>query len=125
MQDEGSEVEVKLDGTPLKKGEETKLGVGMTISYGSTEYKASPCNLTTMRVGATWILGCNINVLWHARHGAILSCVCTNTMLLALLVQYHFSDPDALATCTCTCHLQLQQCIGRLTECRAIKRPRL
>ncbi|CAL5220438.1 g2453 [Coccomyxa viridis] len=37
--DEGSEVEVKLDGTPLKKGEETKLGVGMTISYGSTEYK--------------------------------------------------------------------------------------
>ena len=54
MQDEGSEVEVKLDGTPLKKGEETKLGVGMTISYGSTEYKASPCYLTTVRVSATW-----------------------------------------------------------------------
>ena len=34
-------MEVKLDGTPLKKGEETKLGVGMTISYGSTEYKVS------------------------------------------------------------------------------------
>ena len=47
-------MEVKLDGTPLKKGEETKLGVGMTISYGSTEYKASLCCLTIMRLGASW-----------------------------------------------------------------------
>lgn len=42
MQDEGSEVEVKLDGKPLAKGEETLLGVGMTISYGSSEYKVIP-----------------------------------------------------------------------------------
>lgn len=41
-------MEVKLDGTPLKKGEETKLGVGMTISYGSTEYKASPFCVTAV-----------------------------------------------------------------------------
>ena len=39
LQDEGSEVEVKVDGTPLKKNQETKLGVGQTISYGGTEYK--------------------------------------------------------------------------------------
>lgn len=45
MQDEGSEVEVKVDGTALKKGEEFKLGVGMTISYGSTEYKVQPPHL--------------------------------------------------------------------------------
>ena len=42
VQNDGSEVEVKLDGKTLEKGQETKLGVGQTISYGSTEYKASP-----------------------------------------------------------------------------------
>ena len=39
MQDAGSEVEVKVDGKPLQKNQEFKLGVGMTISYGSNEYK--------------------------------------------------------------------------------------
>ncbi len=46
-------MEVKLDGTPLKKGEETKLGVGMTISYGSTEYKASLFCLTAAHCSAS------------------------------------------------------------------------
>ncbi|CAK0782993.1 hypothetical protein CVIRNUC_006188 [Coccomyxa viridis] len=37
--DAGSEVEVKVDGKPLQKNQEFKLGVGMTISYGGSEYK--------------------------------------------------------------------------------------
>ena len=30
---------MKVDGTPLKKNQETKVGAGTTISYGGTEYK--------------------------------------------------------------------------------------
>ena len=41
VQDAGSEVEVKVDGKPLQKNQEFKLGVGMTISYGGSEYKVS------------------------------------------------------------------------------------
>lgn len=47
MQDAGSEVEVKVDGKSLQKNQEFKLGVGMTLSYGSNEYKV-------MSLHATW-----------------------------------------------------------------------
>ena len=30
---------MKVDGKPLQKNQEFKLGVGMTISYGGSEYK--------------------------------------------------------------------------------------
>lgn len=67
MQDEGSEVEVKLDGNPLQKGKETKLDVGTTISYGSTEYKAS---LSCFTNHASWCVlpmwGCKRCALMHA-----------------------------------------------------------
>lgn len=43
-QDAGSEVEIKVNGSPLKKGEETKLGVGQKISWGNVEYKVGFLN---------------------------------------------------------------------------------
>lgn len=48
-QDEGSETEIKLDGEPLKKGEQKKLKVGAKITFGDSVYQVCCCpNLRNM-----------------------------------------------------------------------------
>ena len=58
---------MKVDGKPLQKNQEMKLGVGMTISYGSNEYKVR--SLITCHLRISHATPCSLTVQVHPLHG--------------------------------------------------------
>ena len=46
MQDEGSEVDIKIDNDKLSKGQEVKLSIGQTIEFGPDAFQV--CHFTIL-----------------------------------------------------------------------------